>query len=60
MREQSDRFGGKFRRRPDRHHAATDADDQEAKRVGPIEAVRLGVRETYFIIARTLHYLATS
>ena len=54
VNEQNDTFGGTFRRgligiKPSR---ATEA--LEAKQVGPVEALRLGVRETYTNIAQTL------
>jgi regulator of sigma E protease len=54
VKEQDDNFGGTFRRgligiKPSLSPAAV-----EAKRVGPVEAVRLGVRETYTNIAQTL------
>ncbi|HEY7670349.1 MAG TPA: RIP metalloprotease RseP [Hyphomicrobium sp.] len=52
--EQPDAFGGKFRRgligvTPSRAPEAV-----EAKKVGPLEALRLGVRETYTNVAQTL------
>jgi regulator of sigma E protease len=54
VQEQSDTFGGTFRRgligiTPSRAPEAV-----EAKRVGPVEALRLGVRETYTNVAQTL------
>ena len=55
-REISDRFGNKMRvgvigirRSPQT--------EWEYKRYGPIEAMGLGVRETFFIVSRTLSYL---
>jgi regulator of sigma E protease len=54
VREQKDSFGGVFRRgligiTPSRAPEAI-----EAKKVGPVEALRLGVRETYTNVAQTL------
>jgi regulator of sigma E protease len=54
VREQKDSFGGVFRRgligiTPSRAPEAI-----EAKKVGPIEAFRLGLRETYTNVAQTL------
>lgn len=54
VKEQKDSFGGTFRRgligiKPSLAPSAV-----EAKRVGPVEAVRLGIRETYTNIAQTL------
>ena len=57
-REISDRFGNKLRvgvigirRNPSQH-------EWEFKRYPALEALGLGVRETYFIISRTLSYLS--
>ena len=54
VREQKDSFGGVFRRgligvTPSRAPEAI-----EAKKVGPVEALRLGVRETYTNVTQTL------
>jgi regulator of sigma E protease len=54
VEEQDDAFGGKFRRgligvTPSRAPEAV-----ETKNVGPLEALRLGVRETYTNVAQTL------
>jgi regulator of sigma E protease len=54
VHEQPDTFGGSFRRGLIGITPATTAGYQEAKSVGPIEAFRLGVRETYSNIAHTL------
>ena len=60
-REITDRFGNKLRVGRDRHPPQRRPEDSsEYKRYGPVEALGLGVRETYFIISRTLSYLATS
>ncbi len=54
VKEQDDTFGGKFRRGLIGITPSNTAGYKDAKRVGPIEAVRLGVRETYNNIAHTL------
>jgi len=58
VEEQEDTFGGTFRRgligvKPSMSPGAI-----EAKRVGPVEALRLGVRETYTNIAQTVQGIA--
>jgi regulator of sigma E protease len=58
VHEQPDTFGGTFRRGLIGISPSTVAGYQEAKSVGPIEALRLGVRETYTNIAHTLQGIA--
>jgi len=54
IREQKDSFGGTFRRGLIGVKPSLSPSAVEAKRVGPVEALRLGVRETYTNIAQTL------
>ena len=54
IEEQNDTFGGKFRRGLIGVKPSNVPEAIEAKQVGPIEALRLGVRETYTNIAQTL------
>lgn len=54
VHEQKDPFGGVFRRGLIGITPSRVADIHEAKRVGPVEALRLGVRETYTNITATL------
>jgi regulator of sigma E protease len=54
VREQKSPFGGVFQRGLIGITPSRVADIQDAKRVGPIEAVRLGVRETYTNITAML------
>ncbi len=56
--EQSDTFGGSFRRGLIGISPSSIAGYKEAKHVGPIESLRLGVRETYTNIAHTLQGIA--
>lgn len=56
-REQVDRFGNKSRIGQIGIRRTTKAHDWEFKRYGPIEALWAGVKETHFIVARTLGYL---
>jgi len=58
VKEQDDTFGGKFKRGLIGIAPSSTAGYKDAKRVGPIEAVRLGVRETYNNIAHTLQGIA--
>ena len=54
VREQKDTFGGTFRRGLIGITPSRAPEAMEVKQVGPIEALRLGVRETYTNIAQTL------
>jgi len=56
-REISDRFGNKLRVGVIGIRRNPTQTEWEYKRYAPVEAVGLGVRETYFIISRTLAYL---
>jgi regulator of sigma E protease len=56
-REISDRFGNKLRVGVIGIRRNPTQTEWEYKRYAPLEAVGLGVRETYFIISRTLSYL---
>jgi regulator of sigma E protease len=58
VREQDDTFGGKFRRGLIGVAPASLAGIENAKPVGPFEALRLGIRETYTNIAHTLQGIA--
>ncbi|MCZ7595996.1 MAG: RIP metalloprotease RseP [Hyphomicrobium sp.] len=58
VREQSDSFGGTFRRGLIGIAPSSVAGLKEAKSVGPLEALRLGIRETYTNIAHTLQGIA--
>jgi regulator of sigma E protease len=54
VREQKDTFGGSFRRGLIGITPSRAPEAMEVKKVGPVEALRLGVRETYTNIAQTL------
>jgi regulator of sigma E protease len=54
VREQKDNFGGTFRRGLIGITPSRTSEALEVKKVGPAEALRLGVRETYTNIAQTL------
>ena len=56
-REISDRFGNKMRVGVIGIRRSPSQTEWEYKRYGPIEAMGLGVRETVFIVTRTLSYL---
>jgi regulator of sigma E protease len=56
-REISDRFGNKMRVGVIGIKRNTEAQDWEYRRYGPLQSIGLGVKETYFIISRTLGYL---
>lgn len=56
-REIADRFGNKLRVGVIGIRRNASQQDWEYKRYGPIQSIGLGVRETYFIISRTLSYL---
>ncbi|MGE3065497.1 MAG: RIP metalloprotease RseP [Hyphomicrobiaceae bacterium] len=56
-REISDRFGNKLRVGVIGIRRNASVQDWEYRRYGPLESIRMGVRETYFIISRTLSYL---
>ena len=56
-REISDRFGNKLRVGVIGIRRNATQQEWEYKRYGPIEALGLGVKETYFIVSRTLSYL---
>lgn len=56
-REISDRFGNKLRVGVIGIRRNASQQEWEFKRFGPIESIGLGVRETYFIVSRTLSYL---
>jgi regulator of sigma E protease len=58
VREQSDTFGGTFRRGLIGIAPSSMAGYQNAKSVSPVEALRLGFRETYTNIAHTLQGIA--
>jgi regulator of sigma E protease len=58
VREQSDTFGGTFKRGLIGITPSNVTEYQNAKDVGPVEALRLGVRETYTNIAHTIQGLA--
>jgi regulator of sigma E protease len=57
-REITDRFGNKLRVGVIGIKRNASAQDWEYRRYGPIEALGLGVRETFFIVTRTLSYLS--
>ncbi len=57
LQEQKDAFGGVTRRGIIGIKRLTTPQTTEVRRVGPLEAVALGVGETKFIIASTLGYL---
>jgi len=57
-REVSDRFGNKLRVGMIGIKRNATPQEWEYKRFGPLESIVLGVRETYFIISRTLSYLS--
>jgi regulator of sigma E protease len=54
VKEQKDAFGGTFRRGIIGITPSRGADAIEVKKVGPLEAFRLGVRETYTNVTQTL------
>jgi regulator of sigma E protease len=54
VQEQSDNFGGTFRRGLIGITPSTKPENIETRQVGFVDAVRLGVRETYMDIAQTL------
>ncbi len=54
VKEQDDTFGGTFRRGLIGVTPSLSPEAIETKRVGPVEALRLGVRETYLNITQTL------
>jgi regulator of sigma E protease len=54
VREQKDTFGGTFRRGLIGITPSRAPEAMEVKQVGPIEALRLGARETYSNVAQTL------
>jgi len=56
-REVTDRFGNKLRVAMIGIKRNATNQEWEYKRYGPLESVVLGVRETYFIVSRTLSYL---
>jgi regulator of sigma E protease len=56
-REISDRFGNKLRVGVIGIKRNATQQEWEYKRYGPLESVGLGVRETFFIVTRTLSYL---
>ena len=56
-REQTDRFGNKVRIGAIGIRRAMQAQDLEYQRHGVLESIWLGVRETHFVISRTLGYL---
>jgi regulator of sigma E protease len=56
-REISDRFGNKLRVGVIGIKRNATSQEWEYKRYGPIQSIGLGVRETYFIVSRTLSYL---
>jgi regulator of sigma E protease len=58
VHDQNDTFGGTFRRGLIGIAPSSVAGYQNAKHVGPIEALRLGFRETYTNIAHTLQGIA--
>jgi regulator of sigma E protease len=57
-REISDRFGNKTRQGMIGIRRNAAQEDWKYQRYGPIESVGLGVRETFFIVTRTLSYLS--
>jgi regulator of sigma E protease len=56
-REMTDRFGNTLRIGVIGVKRTTQPQDWEYKRYGPLEALWLGVKETHFIIAKTLAYV---
>lgn len=56
-KEITDRFGNKLRIGVIGIKRNANPQDWEFKRYGPIEAVGMGVRETFFIVTRTLGYV---
>jgi len=58
VEEQKDTFGGTFRRGLIGVRPSMAPGGIEAKKVGPLEALRLGVRETYTNISQTLQGIA--
>lgn len=56
-REMSDRFGNKLRLGVIGVKRTTQPEDWEYKHYGPLEAVWMGVKETNFIISKTLSYV---
>jgi regulator of sigma E protease len=54
VKEQKDAFGGVFRRGLIGITPSRAPEAMEVKRVGPVEALRLGVRETYTNVTQTL------
>lgn len=58
VREQPDSFGGTFRRGLIGVTPSSTSGLAEAKHVGPLEAVRLGIRETYTNIVHTVQGIA--
>ena len=58
VKVQDDAFGGKFRRGLIGVAPASMVGLQEAKQVGPVEALRLGMRETYTNIVHTVQGIA--
>ncbi|MFM9850441.1 MAG: RIP metalloprotease RseP [Hyphomicrobiaceae bacterium] len=56
-REMTDRFGNTVRLGVIGVKRTTQPQDWEYKRYGPVDALWLGVKETHFIIAKTLGYL---
>ena len=58
VKPQSDTFGGTFKRGLIGITPSSVAGFKEAKPVGPLEALRLGVRETYTNIAHTIQGIA--
>jgi len=57
-REITDRFGNKTRQGMIGIRRNAAQEDWKYQRYGPIESLGLGVRETYFIVTRTLSYLS--
>jgi regulator of sigma E protease len=57
-REISDRFGNKTRQGMIGIRRNAAQEDWKYQRYGPIESLGLGVRETFFIVTRTLSYLS--
>src|SRR5262245_52573185 len=57
-REISDRFGNKTRQGMIGIRRNATQEDWKYQRYGPIESLGLGVRETFFIVTRTLSYLS--
>lgn len=58
VREQPDTFGGTFKRGLIGITPSSIAGFKDAKSVGPIEALRLGIRETYTNIVQTIQGIA--